>query len=95
MRVTVTEASFSMRRNVGLGSTAAMPASAAIAASGSCRRSASSTLSSRSEAKIARGATSTAGARTHQLRRARIATAVQRGSPVPLRRRQSRHLRSL
>ena len=45
-----------------------MPASAAIAVSGSCRASAASSESSRSDAKTARGATSTAGARSHQVR---------------------------
>src|SRR5690348_3111949 len=52
---------------MGVPSTAAIPASAAMAVSGSCRDSTASSESSRREAKTARGATSTAGARSHQL----------------------------
>ena len=52
----------------GVASTPAIPASQIDAASGSCRASAASSESSRSEAKTARGATSTAGARSHQFR---------------------------
>ena len=78
-----------MCRKVGLGRTAAIPASAAIAASGSCRSSAASSESSRSDAKIARGATSTAGARSHQVRSSALGWAasvlhVAQGSLTPV-----------
>src|SRR6476469_2397208 len=65
-----------MRLNVGLTSTTDMPARAAIAMIGSCRASTASSDSSRSDANTARGATSTAGARSHQWRsRADVRTA--------------------
>src|SRR4051795_651739 len=65
---TENEASFRSWRAIGAPSTAAIPASATIASSGSCRASIAASDSSRKETKTARGATSTAGARSHQLR---------------------------
>src|SRR5437764_9003021 len=75
-RASETAGSLSMRRNARLTSTTAMPARPASAAIGSCRASTASCDSSRSDANTARGATSTAGARSHQLRsRADVRTA--------------------
>src|SRR3954452_6567426 len=71
-----TEGSFSIRRNVGLASTTAIPASTAIVISGSWRSSTASSVSSRSAAKTARGATRTDGALTHQLTRRTVASRV-------------------
>src|SRR5690348_16072847 len=68
MRMSVTSPSLRIRRKVGLASTAAIPATPIIAVSASCRASIASSESSRSEAKTARGATRTAGARSHQFR---------------------------
>src|SRR6058998_2512013 len=76
--------SFSMRRNVGVTSTTEMPASAARVMIGSCRASASSSDSSRSEENTACGATSTAGARNHQwsvLTARRVASALVDADP--------------
>src|SRR5512133_988413 len=55
-------------RATGVPRTPATPASPAIASSGSCLASTACSDSSRNETKTARGATSTAGARSHQLR---------------------------
>ncbi len=86
---TENEASLRRCRATGVPSTAAIPASPTIAMSGSCRASTAASDSSRSEAKTARGATSTAGARSHQLRSSAegragvsaLATAVTRPRP--------------
>src|SRR5256886_14939221 len=55
-------------RATGVASTAEIPARPAIAISGPCLASVAAYDSSRKETKTARGATSTAGARSHQLR---------------------------
>src|SRR5262245_34021537 len=68
IRETENEASLRSWRATGVASTPAIPASPAIAISGSWRASIASSDSSLSETKTARGATSTAGARSHQLR---------------------------
>jgi hypothetical protein len=62
------DASLSSWRATGVASTAEIPASPAMASNGSCRASTASSDSSRKETKTARGATSTAGTRSHQLR---------------------------
>ena len=53
-----------------------MPARPISAVSGSCRVSTASADSSRSETKIARGATRTAAARSHQFRSTAVGVAV-------------------
>ena len=55
-------------RATGVPSTAAIPASPMIAVIGSVRASIASGEVSRNDTNTARGATSTAGARSHQLR---------------------------
>src|SRR5205085_6563261 len=72
-------------RATGVASTPAIAARPMIAESGSCRASTASSESSRKEAKTARGATSTAGARSHQLRSSAEARA---GSTVAAMRRR-------
>src|SRR5436189_632989 len=60
--------SFSIVCPTGVPSTPLIPARAMIAISGSCRSSAASSESSRKDENTWRGATRTAGARSHQFR---------------------------
>src|SRR5579863_10552754 len=68
MSETESDGSLRNAREVGVPSTAPIPARPISAVSASCRVSMTSSDSSRSEAKTARGARSTAGARSHQFR---------------------------